>query len=180
MRHLLIALIAVLAGACAPVVAPRGTAPQEPRLSATRVVMADGTALPLTRWLPAGQPRAVVLGLHGINDYANAFAIAGAAWAQQGIATYAYDQRGFGAAPERGLWPGTDALVDDAATALALLRARHSGVPVFVAGESMGAAVILAAAGRGLLHDVDGAVLLAPAVRGWRHLPGAARPTDPR
>jgi alpha-beta hydrolase superfamily lysophospholipase len=169
--------LALTLGACAPVEAPRGAAPQAPQLTATRLIAADGAALPLTRWLPAEQPRAVVLALHGINDYANAFATAGAAWARAGIATYAYDQRGFGAAPDRGLWPGTDALVDDAAAALNLLRARHPGVPVFVAGESMGGAVILAALGRGMLREADGVVLLAPAVRGWRHLPAIARPT---
>jgi acylglycerol lipase len=174
--RLTLVAVALLLGACAPAVAPRGTAPQEPRLTATRVVMADGVALPLTRWLPARPPRAVVLALHGINDYANAFATAGPAWAQLGIATYAYDQRGFGAAPERGMWPGTDALVEDAAAMLALLRARYQGVPVFVAGESMGGAVILAALGRGVLREADGAILLAPAVRGWRHFPDVARP----
>ena len=51
--------------------------------------------------------RAVILALHGFNDYSNAFEGPGEVWAGHGIATYAYDQRGFGAAPERGLWPGT-------------------------------------------------------------------------
>jgi len=50
--------------------------------------------------------KAVILALHGFNDYANAFDGPGEIWAKEGIVTYAYDQRGFGAAPERGLWPG--------------------------------------------------------------------------
>src|SRR5216683_1843458 len=76
-----------------------------PQLAGDRLVAADGATLPLRRWLPEGRPRAVVLALHGFNDYSNAFAGAGAGWAKNGIATYAYDQRGFGAAPGRGRWP---------------------------------------------------------------------------
>src|SRR3546814_4280788 len=48
--------------------------------------------------------RAVILGLHGFNDYSNAFSEPAAYWATQGIITYAYDQRGFGGAPFHGRW----------------------------------------------------------------------------
>ncbi|MEJ0071171.1 MAG: hypothetical protein WDO24_23260 [Pseudomonadota bacterium] len=51
-----------------------------PQLAADRLIAADGTALPMRQWLPAGQPHAVVLALHGFNDYSNAFAAPGAAW----------------------------------------------------------------------------------------------------
>src|SRR5262249_47536372 len=49
----------------------------------------------------AGEVRAVILALHGFNDYSHAFAMPGPLWAEQGIATYAYDQRGFGGTPMR-------------------------------------------------------------------------------
>jgi acylglycerol lipase len=140
-----------------------------PRLADERMVAADGTLLPLRHWLPPGRPQAVVLALHGFNDYSNAFAGPGAAWVKRGIATYAYDQRGFGAAPGRGLWPGTKRLAGDAATAAALLRQRYPGVPLYLLGESMGGAVaILAASGRGGAPraDMDGVILVAPAVWG--------------
>ena len=45
------------------------------------------------------------------------------------VAVYAYDQRGFGNAPNRRIWPGTTTLVEDARTALALVQARPSGHP---------------------------------------------------
>jgi len=48
-------------------------------------------------WLPDGTPGAIVLALHGFNDYSNAFATTGQAFAASGIAVFAYDQRGFGA-----------------------------------------------------------------------------------
>ncbi|MCH8038067.1 MAG: alpha/beta hydrolase, partial [Proteobacteria bacterium] len=113
---LLAALLAtLLAGACAPRLAPPGPGPTAPRLTADRLVAADGLELPLRAWLPAdgARPKAVIVALHGINDYSNAFEAPGRYWAGRGIATYAYDQRGFGAAPNRGLWAGTAALTAD-------------------------------------------------------------------
>jgi len=149
-----------------------------PQLANDRMVAADGAALPLRRWLPEGPPRAVVLALHGFNDYSNAFAGAGAAWTNNGIATYAYDQRGFGAAPGRGRWPGARRLAGDAETAAKLLRQRYPGVPLYLLGESMGGAVaILAASGRSGAPrpDVDGVILVAPAVWGRQTMNVAER-----
>jgi alpha-beta hydrolase superfamily lysophospholipase len=168
--------VVVLLGlaACAPRQIPMGEAIQAPALEDTHIIAADGTSLPLLRVLPEGQPRAVILALHGFNDYSNNFATAGAGWAREGIATYAYDQRGFGATPNPGIWPGSDTLIADAETALALIRARHPGVPVFVAGESMGGSIILAAVGRGGLAEAAGFILLAPAVRGRDSFPAIA------
>lgn len=126
---------------------------------------ADGLALPLRVWLPEeGPPRAAILALHGFNDYSNAFDGPGRYWAARGIATYAYDQRGFGAAPNRGLWAGATAMVDDLRVATALVRARHPGVPLYILGDSMGGAVALVGASAATPPDADGVILVAPAV----------------
>ena len=145
-----------------------------PRFTGTSFVAADGQVLPLRRWLPpggdgAGQVKAVILALHGFNDYSNAFEGPGEVWANRGIATYAYDQRGFGAAPERGLWPGRAALAADAVTASRILRRRYPGVPLYLLGDSMGGAVAVVAMTRESgtpVPDVDGVILTAPAVWG--------------
>jgi acylglycerol lipase len=146
------------------------TAPlSSPLLADDHMIAADGTSLPLRHWLPPGEPRAVVLALHGFNDYSKAFAGPGPAWAKDGIATYAYDQRGFGAAPGRGRWAGAKRLTGDAQTAAELLRQRYPGIPLYLLGESMGGAVaILAASGPSPAPhaDVDGVILVAPAVWG--------------
>jgi alpha-beta hydrolase superfamily lysophospholipase len=144
-----------------------GSASVTPGFSEAGFIAADGTLLPLRRWLPEGAPRAVILALHGFNDYSHAFADAGAAWAKAGIATYAYDQRGFGAAPQRGRWAGRARLAVDAATASAVLRARYPGRPLYLLGDSMGGAVaIVATTGESgtPVPDVDGVILVAPAV----------------
>lgn len=128
-------------------------------------VMPDGARLPYRIWLPNGPPCAVVLALHGFNDSRNAWEIAAPDFAKAGIAVYAPDLRGFGAAPGRGLWPGGDALVDDAAAMAVLLRRDYPDTRLILMGESMGGAVLMRVATE--RHpDVDGYVLSAPAVWG--------------
>ncbi len=166
----------IFLAACAPRLEPAGAAIQAPVLLEDKLVQADGAALPVRRWLPEGTPRAVVIALHGFNDYARAFEKPGTYWATRGIATYAFDQRGFGNAPKRGLWPGHDTMVADAAAAVALIRARHPDRPLFVAGESMGGAIAMIAAARGQL-EADGLILVAPALRGRRYIGAFPRAT---
>src|SRR5262245_37837307 len=120
-----------LAAACAPQVQVSGTTFVAPEIRGDHLQTTDGTLLPLRVWLPEGKPKAVILGLHGMNDYNKSFAIPAESWRRERIATYAYDQRGFGNTPQRGVWPGIDRLVADFATAVALVRARHPGVPLY-------------------------------------------------
>jgi alpha-beta hydrolase superfamily lysophospholipase len=153
--------------ACAPTVQPsvsgNGSA-HPPSLTADRYVAADGTSLPVISWQAAnGKPKAVILGLHGFGDYRKAWDEPAQIWAKDGITTYSYDQRGFGGSPTRGRWPGTEALVGDAKAMTVLLQAQYPGVPIYLAGESMGGAVALVAADQGA--EVDGLILLATALR---------------
>jgi acylglycerol lipase len=155
--------------ACAPRLEPAGPAVQPPLLQDDRIVQADGASLPLRKWLPTGTPRAVILALHGFNDYSRAFDKPGTYWARHGIATYAFDQRGFGQAPHRGIWAGHETMIADAAAAVSLIRAKHTGVPLYVAGESMGGAITLIGGARGSF-EADGLILVAPALRGRRYI----------
>lgn len=166
LRTILAALCGAL-GACAPRVEPAGPFLSPPQLKDDRIVAADGAVLPLRRWMPDRPPRAVILALHGFNDYSRAFERPGEYWTKMRIATYAYDQRGFGEAPHRGIWAGHETMAADAAAALDLVRARHPGVPAYVLGESMGGAIAMIAAPT---LQADGLVLVAPALRGRRQL----------
>ena len=102
------------------------------RFTDSAFVAADGVSLPLRKWLPRGEVKTVILALHGFNDYSNAFTMPGPLWAEHGIATYAYDQRGFGGAPMRASWAGSARLAGDAVTATRLLRAMYPGRPVYL------------------------------------------------
>lgn len=157
-------------GACAPRLQAPLTPPEGfagPELTAGAFVMDDGARLPYLAWRPASRPRGAILALHGMNDHKMAFHLAGPWWASRGMAVYAYDQRGFGSAPGRGLWAGEGRMVQDLRTATELARARHPGVPLAIAGESMGGAVAVSAFASGDPPDADRLVLLAPAVWGW-------------
>jgi acylglycerol lipase len=164
-RRLVAALfLLAAAGACtSPHQQSIGLNHQTPHIDGEAFIAADGARLPLRRWLPEGDSRAVILALHGFNDYSNAFDAPGNYWRERGIATYAYDQRGFGATAHAGVWPPQNALIDDARAAISVLRERYPGLPLFVLGESMGGAVLLSAAGEAPL-EADGVILVAPAV----------------
>ena len=158
-------LLASLAGCATPVVQPRGEHPTTPRLEAERVIAADGATLPLSNWQPHGTPRAVVLALHGFNDYRNAFAEVGSFLATRDIAIYAYDQRSFGATAQPGIWPGSELLAEDVRTVAALLREAHPGRPLYLLGESMGGALAMSVLAE-TPGVADGTLLVAAAVWG--------------
>jgi alpha-beta hydrolase superfamily lysophospholipase len=157
-------VVALGLASCAQRLMPPGPGPTEPRLADDRAIAADGMVLPLRAWRPEGEPRAVILALHGFNDYSNAFEAPGGWWADLGIATYAFDQRGFGESAFAGQWAGTQAMAADVTVAGRLLGARHPGVPLYLLGESMGGAVALVAMTGAEPPPVDGVILVAPAV----------------
>jgi acylglycerol lipase len=141
----------------------------EPQLASDAFIADDGARLPMREWLPHGAVKATILALHGFNDYSNAFDGAASVWAEDGIATYAYDQRGFGQAPDRGYWVGTERLDEDVAIASRLVAKSNPGVRHYILGESMGGAIaITAAAGSTNAQKpvYDGLILAAPAVWG--------------
>ncbi len=165
-----IALVMVLLGAglaagCAPRLQEIGAADAQMKLLDDAAIMPDGVRLPVRTWR-AKQPRAIVLGVHGMNDYSNAFAMPGPWLAKHGITTYAFDQRGFGETEQRGVWPGADIMARDLTNVAALLRDRHPRLPLYILGVSMGGGVTMKALTAGL--EAEGAILVAPAIWGWQ------------
>jgi alpha-beta hydrolase superfamily lysophospholipase len=158
-----LAVSLALAG-CAGTPAPPGDAPGPPHLADGVFVARDGMRLPMRAWEPDGKPRAIILALHGMSDYSNAFDMPAKEWAASGIATLAFDQRGFGAGPDPGLWAGSVVMRSDFFDFVAAARTRYPGVPLFALGESMGGAVLLSAMTTGDAPHLDGVILVAPAV----------------
>src|SRR5690606_14274304 len=142
-------------------------------VEAERFISFDGAPLGLSTWSPAEEPWAVLIGLHGMNDYAGAFYYTGSWFAERGVATYAYDARGFGRSLQRGLWGGEHLMVEDLRAALAVARRRHPNAVLAVIGDSMGAATTIAAFGSDSPPNADRVILVAPAVWGWSTLPDA-------
>ena len=160
----------ILTGCATPYIYPPAYQEARPALGVTAVVMGDNFKLPVTIWKTNGKSRAVVLALHGMNDYRKAFDNMGQYLSQHGITLYAYDQRGFGETAGAGYWHGHNSLVNDLHTLTNLLRHKHPDQPLYVLGESMGGAVVIAAQ---LLFtlNVDGYILVAPAIWSRGNMP---------
>lgn len=166
-------VVAGLIFGCAPRLMATGDPLYAPKLEPSskaqmmNAAMSDGARLPMRVWA-AENPHAIIIGLHGMNDYSNAFDMPGKWFADRGVTTFAYDQRGFGQAPGRGLWAGPARMADDLNTVIALVHKQYPGLPVYIMGESMGGAVAMRAFTTANPPDVDGIILAAPAVWGWR------------
>lgn len=165
MKSSFISLLLLIAlSGCMPEIHPLGDKTHPARLSETAFITEDGATLPLRRWLPKAEPRAVLIALHGFNDYSHFFATPAEYLSSLGIACFAYDQRGFGAAPKRGLWAGSETYSDDLQVLVRLLKQRYPKLPVYLLGESMGGAVIIAAMTQATMPPVNGIILSAPAL----------------
>jgi alpha-beta hydrolase superfamily lysophospholipase len=164
-RRLLYCGLFLLNTGCAPLVRLPGPAVAPARLALAHFETTDRAVLPVRTWLSQQQPtKAVLIALHGFNDYSYFFNDAGRFLGSQGIACYAYDQRGFGNAPGRGLWWGTEAYIRDLRDFTAEVRQRHPGLPVYILGESMGGAIAITALTNPNPPRADGVILSAPAV----------------
>ena len=160
----------ILLAACTPQVAREGLATATPTIETDVFVTRDGLRLPLRHW-DADHPRAIIVALHGMSDYSEAFDMPGPWWAAHGITVLAYDQRGFGAAPNPGVWAGADAMRADLGDFVDAARAKYPGVPVYALGESMGGAVVLSSLATQTPPHVDGVILIAPAVWSREDMP---------
>ena len=125
-------------------------------------IASDREAVPYRLW-PAPSPRGLALLLHGAFDYSGAFDEIGPLFAQRGFSALAIDQRGFGATASRGQWRGKTRMIHDVIEAVTFLRTRFGEeVPLFILGESMGAALAVHAAARAPDLNLAGLVLAAP------------------
>lgn len=114
-------------------------------ISTFTLATADGTDLFVYRWLPAGQPRAVVQIAHGLAEHAGRYARLAEALTGAGYAVYANDHRGHGrtakSADELGWFAEDDGwqkCVDDLWQVNRHIAATHPSLPIVVLGHSMG------------------------------------------
>ncbi len=158
--------------ACIPTNHPPGDAVRIAHLEQDAFFTEDGVRLPVRSWMPSNQsPSAVIIALHGFNDYSKFFDGPGKYLSSLGVASYAFDQRGFGESPNHGLWPGISALVNDLVQFTREVKRRHPSLPLYLLGESMGGAVVIVTSNEALLPEVDGVILSAPAIWGRQTMP---------
>lgn len=97
----------------------------------------------------AAEPKAALVIVHGLAEYAARYQAIAQELASRGISTFAFDQIGHGAdADPRTHVDHFDLFVDDASDACRGFAARTHGLPLFIWGHSMGAIVALQLAAR--------------------------------
>jgi len=144
--------------------------PGHPIVTSGYFDLPDGARLPYRLYPATGPTRAVVLALHGYTDSRDGWAMLAGVLNAQGIAVYAPDLSGFGATANRGQWPGTAALVNEARAMALQLRAQYPETKLVVMGESMGGAIGILLGASADPPPVDAYVLSAPAVWGGKAL----------
>ena len=166
-------LIVFILMGCAPLKHPAGTPIASCKILDNHYITKDNTKIPLRIWQPATAEKnnAVIIAIHGFNDYSQFFQSPGNYFNQHNITSYAYDQRGFGNTPNQGSWAGTETYIDDLNCFINLINEKHANVPIYLLGESMGGAIIIATVTETPHLPIAGIILSAPAVWGRKTMP---------
>ena len=159
-------MLAALAG-CTPI--PFGVPqsyPGHPIITSGYFALLDGARQPYRLYPAQGPIKAVVLALHGYTDSRDGWAVLASTLTPHGVQIYAPDLSSFGASANRGHWPGTAVLVDEARIEAMQLRTQYPDTKIYIMGESMGGAIGILLGGSKNPPPVDGYILSAPAVWG--------------
>lgn len=132
----------------------------------TLLQTADDLTLFSQWWKPEGEPKAVIILLHGTAAHIGAYT----PWAEflttQNYALFAFDMRGWGQSQgfgRRAFVRHHDDYVNDLHLAFAEVQRLYPDKPVYLQGESLGASVAMQASTRGGFA-MDGLILNAPPV----------------
>jgi alpha-beta hydrolase superfamily lysophospholipase len=131
---------------------------------------ADGVRLRHTSWLPAGDPTALIVFVHGFTEHSGRYEHVAEALCRRGYALHAIDLRGHGGSQGYRAWVRSfDVYVDDVERLLAQVGQASPGKPTFLFGHSMGGTILtLLAIDR--QAAVDGLILSAPLLKMPNHL----------
>ncbi len=124
------------------------------------LISRDGRTLFTRSWTPDGEPRGVVLIVHGLHEHSGRYAYAASALMQRGYAVRALDLRGHGRSDgPRGQVEGFDEYVDDLRLFLSRVEEEAGDRPVFLMGQSMGGLVVARLVAGGGAAEVAGVAL---------------------
>jgi alpha-beta hydrolase superfamily lysophospholipase len=135
----------------------------------------DGTTMLLRIWKPEGEPKAIVLGLHGLGSHSGRLAYLGERFASKGYTFYAPDLRGFGTFPGRkGHVESFSEYIEDMESLVAYMKLLHHDKKLYLFGHSLGAIFIIHYI---VNHpgEADGIIIPAPAVSERLKVSGATR-----
>ncbi|MBV1727487.1 MAG: lysophospholipase [Candidatus Desulforudis sp.] len=112
----------------------------------------DGKRLFYRYWLPDGNPKCVILFVHGLSLHSGSAPyganIAEPVLRDYGAAVYAFDMRGHGFSNGvGGDYPKIDLVMDDLARQVEFIKSQHRKVPVFLYGHDVGGLQVMNYAG---------------------------------
>lgn len=125
-------------------------------------IWSNNIKVPYRSWLPPTKPKEVLLCVHGLGFSSLSYTEFGHVMASRGYGVYALDVRGFGEwMNSRENRVDFEGCLTDIQNALTTLRKHYPGCKIDLVGESMGGAIVLAAASR-YPQLVDGIVSSVP------------------
>ncbi|KAK4635425.1 Putative monoglyceride lipase [Fulvia fulva] len=114
----------------------------------------DGHGLYTKSWLPTQPAKARLVFVHGFSDHCNFYGVLFPELAKHAIATYSFDQRGWGRSvhspSQKGLTGSTQVVMDDITHFIkSLPKEDGEETPLFLMGHSMGGGQVLYYAAKG-------------------------------
>jgi len=104
----------------------------------------DGLDMYGRGWVPQGQPKAVIVLVHGHGEHVGRYEHVAAALVEKGYALFGFDLRGHGkSGGPRGHTPSYDALMDDISAFFKQVDERYANLPRFLYGHSLGGNLVL-------------------------------------
>ena len=104
----------------------------------------DGAQLFYQSWLPAEEPKAVLVNLHGLGDHSGLYPHVAEFFPQRRIGVYAFDLRGNGQSPgQRAYIRSWEEYRSDLHYFLRLVRRWQPDRPLFLLGNSLGGLIVL-------------------------------------
>jgi len=107
---------------------------------------------------------AMIIAIHGYNDYSESFQIPATFLTKYKISTISFDLRGFGMNEDRGSWFPLSVHIDDVTFFVKEIRKNHPKKKIFLLGESMGGAIVASTVIKNKNLQIDGVILVAPAI----------------
>jgi len=124
----------------------------------------DGTKMFLRAWLPDAEPRALVIGIHGLGSHSGLMSFHGENFAAKGMAFFVPDLRGFGNNPGlKGHVEKFDEYIEDMNSLVAQLKDRMPNKPTYMFGHSLGGLHVIRYAAT-YPDELDGIIIPCPAV----------------
>jgi len=107
---------------------------------------------------------AMIIAIHGYNDYSESFQIPATFLTKYKISTMSFHLRGFGMDEDRGSWFPLSVHIDDVTFFVKEIRNNHPEKKIFLLGESMGGAIVASTVIKNKNLQIDGVILVAPAI----------------